>query len=71
MFAPFQGAVNQMRLQNLPDVGEIWFKLVANTGEVGVDRIWFDVMTHENRVKAECVWGWFNWHVIHTNKQEV
>jgi hypothetical protein len=45
-FATFQGTVDETRLSDVTNVGEVWFELVANPREVGVNGGGFDMMAH-------------------------
>jgi len=52
-------------------VREIPFEIIADPGEVVVDRLRVDVMTHENSEKTECFGSGVNRTVMEMTESEI
>ena len=51
-FTSTQGACNDVVSSKRTNAGEEGFKLVADSGEVGVDRFWANIVAHVDRIKT-------------------
>jgi len=45
---------------DLTDIGEEWFELAADTGQIRLDRLGLDMMAHEYDEETKSVRSWFN-----------
>jgi hypothetical protein len=52
-------------------VREISFKIVADSGEVVVDRLWIDVVTHEDGEETQSFGCWVNGAVMEMTESEI
>ena len=50
---------------------EITFEIVADSGEVIINRLWIDVMTHEDSKKAQSFGSGVNGSVMQMTESEV
>ena len=50
---------------------EITFKIVADAGEVVVDRLWIDVVTHEDGEETQSFGSWVNGTVMEMTESEI
>jgi hypothetical protein len=70
-FAAFQCAVNESSLAGCADMREIRFELLTDAGEVGVDRVRFDMVAHIDGVEAESVCGRFYRNVVKADESQI
>jgi hypothetical protein len=52
-------------------MGEVGFQLVADTGEVGVNRVGLDVAAHEDNIATEGVLSQVNGAIVEFTEQYV